>query len=58
MEYFDKQILNGLEKIPTPESPGSLIVTGDSQPVFTGNSAGDVFLAACEYGKIFWKMIK
>ena len=48
--YFDQQILAGLKKIPTTGYPGTLIVTGDAQPVFTAPNSGDTFLAACEYG--------
>ena len=36
MLYYDQEILNGLNQVPTPNSPGSLIVTGDSQAVLTG----------------------
>jgi hypothetical protein len=40
--YYDREILDGLEKVPTPTTPGILVVTGDSQSVFTGAEAGDV----------------
>jgi hypothetical protein len=49
-DYFDQEILHGLEKIPAPNHPGTLIVTGDSQPIFTGKTPGELFLAASEYG--------
>ena len=51
MSYFDQQILAGLTKVPTPNSPGRLIVTGDAQSVFTGNNPGESIMAACQYGK-------
>lgn len=51
MEYFDRQILAGLSKVPAPNCPGSLIVTGNSQAVFTSPNPGDNIMAACEYGK-------
>lgn len=50
--FYDLQILSGLEKIPTARYPGTLVVTGDAQPVFAAKSAGDTFLAACHYGTI------
>ena len=55
MSYYDREILTGLSKIPTPESPGVLLVTGESQAVFTGENPGEVFLAACQVGsgKVF-----
>ena len=36
MLFYDQEILNGLDQVPTPSSPGSLIITGDSQAVLTG----------------------
>jgi hypothetical protein len=50
--FFDQQILEGLDKIPAPKHPGTLILTGDSQAIFTGKSPGELFLAACEYGNL------
>ena len=54
MSYYDREILSGLDQIPTPECPSVLIVTGGSQPIFTGENPGEVFLAACKlgYGKV------
>lgn len=57
MNYFDQQILAGLTKVPTPTHPGTLIVTGDAQPVFTGNNPGDTIMAACLYGKQIKKLV-
>jgi hypothetical protein len=51
--FFDRQILSGLEKIPATGSPGTLVVTGDAQPIFTGKLPSELFLAACEYGNLF-----
>jgi hypothetical protein len=50
--YFDRQILDGLENIPIPDYPGSLIVTGKAQSVFTGKSPGDTILAAAKHGNL------
>ena len=50
MVFYDQQILAGLSKVPTPNCPGTMIVTGKSQAVFTGPNQGDVIMAASEYG--------
>ena len=34
--YIDQEILRGITKVPTPTTPGSVVVTGTSQAVFTG----------------------
>lgn len=51
MTFYDRQILSGLEKVPTPNSPGTLVVTGNAQAVFSPYNPGDTTMAACEYGK-------
>lgn len=51
MAYYDQQILSGLTKVPTPNSPGSLIVTGNAQAVLTYPNPGNTVMAACELGK-------
>ena len=51
MANFDDEILAGLEFIPTPNSPGTLIVTANAQSVYAANDAGNTILAACTYGK-------
>lgn len=51
MAYYDQQILSGLSKVPTPNSPGSLIVTGNAQAVLTYPNPGNTVMAACELGK-------
>lgn len=51
MSIFKREILRGLDKVPTPNHPGSIICTGDSQAVLTAET-GDVFIAACKYGKL------
>lgn len=35
--YYDRQIMNGLNKVPVPTTPGSLIVLSNAQAIFTGN---------------------
>jgi hypothetical protein len=51
MSYFSEKILNGLKKVPSYGSPGSMIILNNkSQAVFTGSSSGEVFLAAAEFG--------
>ena len=51
MAFYDREILNGLDNIPTPESPGTLIVTGDAQSVFSAPNPGDTLMAACKRGQ-------
>ena len=34
--YYDREILNGLTKVPVPNVPGSMIVTSNAQAIFTG----------------------
>ena len=51
MASFDDQILNGLQVIPTPGYPGTMIVTGNAQSVYAANDAGNTILAVCTYGK-------
>ena len=51
MAFFDLEILQGLDKIPTPNSPGSLIVTADAQSIFSAHNAGNSILAGCVYGR-------
>jgi hypothetical protein len=41
--YIDREILKGLKKIPTPTTPGSIVVTGKSQAVFTGKLIAALF---------------
>ena len=50
MAYFDKVILEGLEEIPTPNSPGLLIVTANAQSIFSGPNAGESIFAGVTYG--------
>lgn len=50
MAYFDRQILAGLNKVPTPNSPGTLIVTGDAQAVYATPRPGDIIMAAAQRG--------
>lgn len=51
MKSFSEQILKGLTRVPTYGSPGTMVLLNDkAQAVFTGNSSGEVFLAASEYG--------
>lgn len=51
MRYFDKEILDQLEKIPTPNFPGSIVVTGKSQAVLTGENPGEVIIAAAQLAR-------
>lgn len=51
MTFFDQEILTGLAKIPTPQYPGTLIVTADAQPIFSAQNGGNTILAGCAYGK-------
>lgn len=48
MRFFDQEILEELEKIPTPNCPGSIVVTGESQAVLTGKNPGEVIIAAAQ----------
>ncbi len=51
MNCLREQILSGLTKVPTHGSPGTMVILNDkAEAVFTGNSSGEVFLAAAEYG--------
>ena len=50
MAYFDKDIFEGLETFPTPNVPGTLIVTADAQSIYSGPNAGDSILAGFKYG--------
>lgn len=54
INFFYKEIIKGLEKVPTPSYPGSIICTGNSQAVLTSET-GDVFVACSKYGKIIFK---
>lgn len=49
MNYYDQEILSGLESVPTPNCPGSIIVIGDAQAVLSGKSPGETILAATKY---------
>lgn len=51
MRFFDREILKELEKIPTPNCPGSIVVTGESQAVLTGENPGEVVIAAAQIQK-------
>lgn len=35
--FYYKELLQGLDKVPTPNSPGTIIVTGSSQAILTSN---------------------
>lgn len=50
-EFYYETILTGLSKVPTPNNPGKLIVTGHSQAILTDNDSNNVIMAGCEYGK-------
>jgi hypothetical protein len=50
MSYYEREILHGLDEVPTPNYPGTLVVMGDAQAVFTVNSPGDTIMAATQYG--------
>lgn len=50
MSFYDREILDGLSRIPTPNHPGSLVIFGDAQSVFTGPKPGDTFIGATRYG--------
>lgn len=50
-EFYYQTILEGLSKVPTPNNPGKLVVTGKSQAILTGSNSNDVLLAGYEYGK-------
>ena len=52
MSLYEREILGGLEKVPTPHFPGTLIVEGlKSQPVLTIKQTGETIIAASQYGK-------
>ena len=50
MAFFDKEVLDGLDAIPTPNSPGFLIVTANAQSVYSGPNPGESILAGVSYG--------
>ena len=51
MNCLREKILSGLTLVPTCGSPGTMVILNDkAEAVFTGNSSGEVFLAAAEYG--------
>lgn len=56
MEFFDKDILAGLDKVPATNKPGRLLCTGNSQAILTGPTPGDVFIAACKLGKFSFRI--
>jgi hypothetical protein len=58
MVYFDKEVLEGLEEIPTPNSPGSLIVTANAQSIYSGPNAGESIFAGHKYGRLAKKNAK
>lgn len=35
--FYYKELLQGLDTVPTPNSPGTIIVTGSSQAILTSN---------------------
>ncbi len=56
MSNFADEILNDMEDIPVPPSPGILVVKSPhAQAVFTGQNSGEIIMAAatCGDGKIF-----
>ncbi len=52
MADFDKEVLEGLKEIPTPNYPGSLIVTANAQSIYSGPNAGESIFAGHKYGKM------
>ena len=52
MSNYYEQILNGLDTIPIPMYPGTMVVMGNSQSVYSPNAVGNTVVATCRIGNL------